>query len=74
MFEYISGKSIVHLLDPRTKILFLLIITILAVLIRDPVSLLFLFLATVIPLLLAGIHFGQLKKILLLYTLIVIGL
>lgn len=73
MFEYISGKSIVHLLDPRTKILFLLIITILAVLIRDPVSLLFLFLATVIPLLLAGIPFGQLKKILLLYTLIVIG-
>mgnify|MGYP001024341016 CR=1 FL=1 len=36
-FEYIRGDTLLHRLDPRTKVLFFLLVTILSVIVYDPV-------------------------------------
>jgi len=73
MFEFVSSDSMIHRLDPRTKVIWLVLVTFLAIIIRDPLSLLLLFSITLIILFLVRMSAEKIKQILLLYILIIIG-
>jgi energy-coupling factor transport system permease protein len=73
IFQFVDGNTAVHRLDPRTKILWLGIVTILAVLIQRPDLLLTLFFLTLIPVVISKVPMHQLKPILFFYAFIFIG-
>ena len=73
IFQFVDGDTAVHRLDPRTKILWLGIVTVLAVFIHRPDLLLTLFFLTLVPLAISRVPMYQLRLILFFYAFIFIG-
>lgn len=73
MFGYVERETLLHRLDPRTKIAWLLVVLALAILLHHPEVLLLLFLLTLAPVLAAGIPRHQIRVFLSIYILIFSG-
>ncbi len=74
--QFFPGKSIIHRLDPRTKILLTIVFIVAVFMASNPLSFLLLLLTTVTVVLISGISFGVILKglkpiiIILLFTII----
>jgi len=62
-FEYVPGHSLMHRLDPRTKVLFFLLVTVLIIVIYDPIIMLGLLAIIVAMYKLSGIPLSKLWSI-----------
>jgi len=73
IFEYVGKESFVHRLDPRTKIIWLFVVTIFAIALRQPLLLVLLFASSVIPFLFIKVPKKQVIALIFLYMLITAG-
>lgn len=73
MIKYYDRRSIIHLLDPRTKIIWSLVISILVVITNNWLFLIFLFLTTLIPWVIVRPPVRKLRLLLFIMITIVFG-
>lgn len=73
LFEYTENNTVIHRLDPRTKIIWLGVVMVLAILIRDPGLLLLLFALTLLPCILTRIPRRSLLPLTGFYLIVALG-
>jgi len=73
IFEYHDSGTVIHRLDPRVKTLWLVVLVITAIVVREPLLLVLLFCITLLPLIIAKMPGRQWTLLLLLYLMVGVG-
>lgn len=73
IFEYHDSGTIIHRLDPRVKTLWLVVLVITAIFVREPLLLVLLFGITLLPLIIAKMPARQWSLLIVLYLMVGVG-